>query len=535
MSSKPSRGGLFGWLRGEARPNDPTDVVPISEKARIAPARPESLLQDRLRDRGEIGKGGMSTIRKVFDKNLLRYIAMKVLNLKYAGDSGEVQRFIEEAQITGQLEHPNIPPVHEIGEHEGTHYFTMKLIQGETLDSILRSKTYSPVDSTELYRVLEVFDHVCQAISFAHSRGILHCDLKPANIMVGKYAQVYVMDWGVARLKDEFRPSGADRETLALATVSSRAEDDSGKIVGTLAYMPPELAQGWLEEIDERTDVFSLGAILYRALAGKPPYHDKDFGTNFANALEAKITPPQEVRPGINLPVRLCDIAMKALGRDPADRYQSVDALREDVEIFMRGGPGFPRRTFAAGTLIIKEGEPGSTAYVIERGTCRVFKMIDGQKNVIREMGPGAVFGEAAVLSSQPRTAYVEAVDDVTALEVTREAIEREIGQTQWVGSLVKALAERFHDLDATLARARQRLLAAETVLRYICSTAETGRAGERVARWSELRETLCSRLGEAEDEVIEFVQAIDGITVDPETDSIVVTTHRSSPREGEK
>ena len=527
MSSKPNRGGLFGWLRGEAAPGDPTEISPVTQKARIAPIHPEALLQDRLRDEGEIGKGGMSTIRKVFDKNLLRHVAMKVLNPKYAGDSSEVQRFIEEAQITGQLEHPNIPPVHEIGEHEGTHFFAMKLVEGVTLDSILRSKTYSPVNSTELYRVLDVFVDVCQAISFAHSRGILHCDLKPANIMVGGFGQVYVMDWGVARLKDEFRPSGADRDALALATVSSRAEDDSGKIVGTLAYMPPELAQGWLEEIDERTDVFSLGAILYRALAGKPPYHDKDFSMNFANALEAAITPPQELRPDLPLPLRLCDIAMKALSKDPADRYQSVEALREDVEIFMRGGPGFPRRAFATGTLIIKEGEPGSTAYVIERGTCRVFKMIDGQKTVIREMGPGSVFGEAAVLSSQSRTAHVEAVDEVTALEVTREAIEREIGQTQWVGSLVKALAERFHDLDASLAGVRHRLAAAETVLRYMGSTSEPGRPGERVARWSELRASLCSRLNETEDHVFEIVQSIEGITVDPQADTIVL---RGSP-----
>ncbi|HCF57888.1 MAG TPA: hypothetical protein DFS52_07820, partial [Myxococcales bacterium] len=187
--------GLLSWLRGE----DKSQVPVEDERARVETTAPRIALAERIVDQGVIAKGGMSTVRLAYDTNLLRHMAMKVLSPKIAAKPLEARRFLEEAQITGQLEHPNIPPVHEVGiDDEGTHYFTMKYVHGVTLEELLNGQNFSVRDEAKLFEVLQVFVKTCQAIGFAHCRGVIHCDIKPRNVMVGSYGQVYVMDWGIA-------------------------------------------------------------------------------------------------------------------------------------------------------------------------------------------------------------------------------------------------------------------------------------------------------------------------------------------------
>jgi serine/threonine-protein kinase len=411
----------------------------------------------RFTDEGEIARGGMASVRRVYDHHMLRHAAMKVID-RTGLSREETLRFLEEAQITGQLDHPHIVPIYdlEVGPDGMPLQFTMKLVRGQTLDELLeieessRSESSMQKDALRLERLLNIFLRVCEAVSFAHGRGVIHRDLKPQNVMVGAHGQVYVMDWGVALLCDGPRPSergdGVRRDPLR------QSAERPGMVVGTVVYMAPEQATGQLAAIDARTDVFGLGGILYKILTGKPPHHGAD---SFLAALDlarrGEVPAVEQAAPGRALPPGLCRIVMKALAAKPDDRHESVAMLQEDVEGFLRGGGWFVRRQFPAGSVMMREGELGDCAYLIDSGHCEVSRTVDGERQVVRTLGPGEVVGESAILIDRPRSATVMAIDDVTALTVTRESLQRELARNDWLATIARALAERFLDLDRTL------------------------------------------------------------------------------------
>jgi eukaryotic-like serine/threonine-protein kinase len=277
--------------------------------------------------------------------------------------------------------------------------------------------------------------------------------------MVGDHGQVYLMDWGIALLRQGTRPSDSDRGGAAPALLRDparrgaaerpRLTEKPGTVIGTASYMAPEQAWGRVDEIDERTDVFGLGAILYKILTGHAPNRVPGRGDALEQARAAHIPAPEEVAPNETLPPGLCRIAMKALSPERQDRYPDVDALHGEVEEFLHGGGWFVTRTFTAGTVIVAEGEPGNVAYIIQRGECEVLKTSEGRPVTVRRLGAGDVFGEAAILTDQPRNATVVAVDRVEALVVTRESLERELEQRTWLGAIVRALADRFREQEA--------------------------------------------------------------------------------------
>ena len=347
------KGGLLKWLKTGVTAERPT----VASPARLTAERPKALPADRLEDLGELGRGGMASVRRVLDRNLLREIAMKVLDPEVARSQGELERFIEEAQITGQLDHPNIPPIHEICvDEDGTCFFTMKLVRGRTLHQVLSHPSFTIADEQQLFRVLQVFVQVCNALAFAHERRVIHCDLKPSNVMVGDHAEVYVMDWGIARLLTGERPSGADRAAPSVVLKpADRARKDAGKVLGSIEYMSPEQAQGRHGEMDERSDVFSLGALLYRVLVGKPPYSGDSDDELLRRARDADFVPPLLAAPDRPIPVRLSTIVMRAMAKGREDRYPSVDALKDDLETYLRGPARHPTRSYAPGELIIRE------------------------------------------------------------------------------------------------------------------------------------------------------------------------------------
>jgi len=211
--------------------------------------------------------------------------------------------------------------------------------------------------------------------------------------------------------------------------------------------MSPEQAQGKRFLLDARADVFSIGAILYEIVTRSPPYKGESRDETLALARDAHYARPSDIV-GKGVPPELERIVQKAMSRHRSDRYGDTDQLKEDLVRFMRGGAEFPQTTFAKGTYIVREGEPGSAAYIIVKGRCDVLKTVGGTTTTMTTLGAGEVFGETAVLSEGPRTATILAVEDTTVLVVTRVDLERELGTLKpWLARLIHALAARMRDV----------------------------------------------------------------------------------------
>jgi eukaryotic-like serine/threonine-protein kinase len=399
---------------------------------------------ERFEMREELGAGGMGMVHCVFDAVLRRQVAMKVLHHEASHSQEALALFLAEAQLTAQLDHPNIVPVHDLGSGANNElFFTMKLVSGMTLAHVFNKLRYGEPTTDHLLRVLRILLKACDAVEFAHGRGVIHCDLKPENVMLGSYGQVYVMDWGVSVLKSRGDPALERESWVELPSARARKQ---GSVVGTPGYMAPEQALGLYDEIDERTDVYGLGGILYELLTGKPPNQGKNPMAVLSSAILGSVPPPAESEIWRELPPGLCRIATRALSRDKAERYRSVREMRRDLERFLEGGGWFATRVFQRGDMIVAEGEAADTAYVIESGHCQVFKLIEGRQETVGHLVAGDVFGETAALSTGIRTASVLAKDEVTVRIVTRDSLERELSRNPLLGAFVRALATRFRE-----------------------------------------------------------------------------------------
>lgn len=359
----------------------------------------------------EIARGGMGCVLQAQDRKLARTVAMKVMLRRRAGEEDQ-QRFLQEARVLGQLAHPNIVPVHDMGvDEQGRPFYTMKFVQGGTQDDViakLKSGDKQTVAKYPLAMLLTIFQKVCDAVAFAHSRGIIHRDLKPMNIMVGEFGEVLVMDWGLAKIlpgtpaaelankntpmwcqsgfpgsKSAFfpqspadAPSSVDAADDAAESMVPLMLDQSigstgayatleGSVMGSPQYMSPEQAEGRVNELDARTDVFLLGGILYTLLTLRPPVEGATVAELLAKTKKGEIIPPTAFNtgsatqqaprkahgatvdpkrifplhhlPGGRVPVALSAVAMKALAVQPRQRYQSVAALAADITAYQGG------------------------------------------------------------------------------------------------------------------------------------------------------------------------------------------------------
>ena len=381
-----------------------------------------------------LGRGGMGHVHPATDRNLLRHLALKRLDKDYASTPFYRDAFIAEAQMQGQLEHPNIVPVHELSiDERGFPYFTMKLVQGLSFDRWLRRQKPGHVDRIE--GGIEILLKVCDALAYAHHRGVVHRDLKPENIMVGDFGQVYLMDWGLAKLVKSEPASG------------KQALMNAPGPVGTPEYMAPEQARGNPDDVDERSDVFGLGALLFEVLSGQGVYGEVD-NTLIARAADGKVRSIDEACAHLGIAKRIRVIAQRATEPDPARRYQTIKELQNDMRAFLHGGLHLPRRSYGPGELIVREGDRGDEAYMIVAGRCRAYRTVDGREETLATMEPGEAFGEMALILFEPRAASVVALEEVTVLVLDQTTLNEGLGLSGWTGALVRALAQRFADLE---------------------------------------------------------------------------------------
>jgi serine/threonine-protein kinase len=338
--SQPAPGPDAGCPTAEA-PGIRLRSLPDREQMPLKPP-PADLPTGRYELLGEIARGGMGVVLLARDPALGRELALKVL-LDRRADHPEIQRrFLEEAQVAGQLQHPGIVPIHELGRFpDGRAYFTMKLIEGRTLAALLRER---PDPGDELPHFLKVFEQVCQAVAYAHAHGVVHRDLKPLNVMVGAFGEVQVMDWGLAKVVGpSTRPDVLNSDALLATTrdyVSAGAEADCtqpGQVLGTPAYMPPEQARGEIELLDERADVFGLGAILCEILTGSPPYRGAGTQEVLQRAVRADLSGARERLDGCGADADLIVLARACLSPSREDRPPNAGAVVEALTGYLAG------------------------------------------------------------------------------------------------------------------------------------------------------------------------------------------------------
>ncbi|HEY7330524.1 MAG TPA: serine/threonine-protein kinase [Gemmataceae bacterium] len=382
----------------------------------------------------EIARGGMGVIYRATDTALDREVAVKVLQDHFAPDSGVARRFAGEARIAAQLQHPAIPPVHDLGTlPDGRPFLAMKLIKGQTLDALLRAR---PDLSAERGRFVAIVEQVCQAIAYAHAHNVIHRDLKPENVMVGAFGEVQVMDWGLAKVLTD-RPAAADPlETTAETRVVSLRDSDgsftqAGSVLGTPAFMPPEQAIGAIGKVDRRSDVFGLGAILAVILTGRPPFTAASAETTRVKAARGKVEECFARLDACGADPELLALCKRCLAPEPADRPTDAGDVARAVAALRAAADERARR--AELDKVRLEGEQAAAeARALERRKRRRLWLGAAAALVL-----AALAGLSAVLAVQKR-ANIELEGKNTALAEEQAKVEARFG------TALKAIAT-FH------------------------------------------------------------------------------------------
>ncbi len=299
----------------------------------------------RYRIDGEIARGGMGSVLKGRDPDLGRDVALKVLREDLRDNADMVRRFVEEAQIGGQLQHPGIVPIYELGTFgDRRPFFSMKLVKGHTLAGLLTERT----DSADgLPRFLSIFEAIAQTVAYAHARGVIHRDLKPSNVMVGSFGEVQVMDWGLAKVLprggvvDDAQAGKTDRHETVIATARSGSDDSdlshAGSVMGTPSYMAPEQARGEVDRIDERADVFALGSILCEILTGEPAFIGRSSGEIQRKAALGDLADATARLDTCGADADLVALAKHCMAREAEDRPRHAGTVADWITAHLAG------------------------------------------------------------------------------------------------------------------------------------------------------------------------------------------------------
>jgi eukaryotic-like serine/threonine-protein kinase len=389
--------------RASSPGTDATEAAPVREPLPVAIANTDD--PERYQQIAEHARGGLGRVVRAIDKRLGRTVAVKEL-LRH--DASNESRFMREAMITARLEHPGIVPVHEAGRWpNGDPYYVMKLVEGRTLKELI-------CERKTLRERLEMLPHViaiADAVGYAHSEGVIHRDLKPSNVIVGAFGETIVVDWGLARDRKRDVPEPSIEDFIAAA--GSGASTVSGKVVGTPAYMSPEQARG--ELVDERADVYAIGAVLYELLAGTPPHHDETPQATLERVIAGPPMPVQLSAP--HVPSELATIVGKAMARCPVDRYINASALAEDLRRFARGKL-VSAHSYTAWSLLRKKVAQHrgvvavglASLLVLVIGSVESFRRVVAERNIAQNERARAVDAQSQAEKRQRELVLLQAV-----------------------------------------------------------------------------------------------------------------------------
>ena len=408
--SNPFQSGRDGQTR-KTRPA----TSPIAGREKIG----------RFHNLGLIGRGGMGEVYRGLDPDLDRRMVLKVLRDEHIGDPSAIHRFLEEARITSQLDHPGIVPVHELGALDDERlFFAMREVRGRTLDEVI-DETHANFDgrgddeytwNAHFHNLIDIFYRVCEPIAYAHSRGIIHRDLKPSNIMVGDFGEVQVLDWGLAKFFDtSMTPtSNTDIGALTADFDDSGIDTGQGTIVGTPAYMPPEQAYGKLDTLGPATDVYSLGVILFQVLEGTRPFS----GPNAA-AILFQVVEGIQCRPGPdNAPEALVELCLDAMNIDRTVRPDDAAVMADTIADWRTGSDRRNKAielVAAADEILPEVDRLRDRARDLERRSRRMLYQIPDSSPVEDKRPAWALHEEAELLEREAGTRRARAIQKLDA------------------------------------------------------------------------------------------------------------------------
>lgn len=410
----------------------------------MANALPENI--GRYTIEKKLGQGSMGVVYLGYDSMIDRRVAIKSLRLDTTTEIRDKEKtislFFDEAKIIGKLNHSHITSIYDIGTQDNTPFLVMEYIKGNTIKEFISSET-----SISVVNILKLLSMIARGLHYAHQRGVLHRDIKPANIMVMKKFSPKIMDFGIARIMGPSR-------------ISKEGDTEKGIILGTPHYMSPEQIRG--KELDQRTDIFSLGVLAYEWIAGKKPFRGDNLQEIIKDVIKNDPIPLSKAAP---VSIDIERIIAKAMEKDADKRFTSAEEFSDAIELYLtsvepkEGEPGEEGQTgtfsynqmrivndlrknyvffsdftedelftifkmskkesFKKGDVIIEEGTSGATMYVILKGSASVMKMINDQQVEVSRIGEGECFGEMSIIDRMPRSATIIANEDSALIAIS--------------------------------------------------------------------------------------------------------------------